>query len=90
LLCNSNWERGVRDGREQPCEHPGQLRRSSRHTAAAPCSPGEAHGGAGGSPTAHGQRTEHERTGLEILPEGSGGKQSLKGGNPGYGAALGQ
>ena len=52
-------------GEKQPCRHQGQCRRSSRHTAAAPCSPGEAHRRAGHPPAATGitqSRSTHTTT----------------------------
>ena len=51
LLCNSSWERGVRNARPAAVWAPRSVqeegRRRSRRGAAAPCSPGETHKGAG-------------------------------------------
>ena len=85
-LCNSSWERGVRDGRERPRGHRGRRRRSSGHTAAAPCGPGEAHGGAGRPPAAHAVGREGRRSCIREDPCGGVPERWA----PRYGAVLGE
>ena len=61
-MLHNSLERGVRNGREVALQAPRsvqeEVRRSSRQRAEAPCSPGEAHGGAGCLPAAHGRSME--------------------------------
>ena len=70
---NSSWERGVRDGRERPRGHRGRRRRSSGHTAAAPCGPEEAHGRASHPPAAY------EHCAEQISPRSHGGSRGGRG-----------
>lgn len=57
MLCNSSWEKGVRNVREaslqKPSSVPKEGRKCSRQRADSPCSPGGAHSEAGCPPADH-------------------------------------
>lgn len=62
VLCNRSWKKGVRNVRGAALQAPRSVqkegKRCSRYETEAPCSPGEADGGAGCPPAAHGQCAE--------------------------------